>query len=92
MEFSEVYNLKDRYDFPLLEVFKRSGNRKSHAGHPARACRIRIGKRHRGLLDRKSVRPAFDLYIRETFLRPLGMEKADFPFTDANKAMLATGL
>jgi len=24
-------------------------------------------------------------------LRPLGMEKADFPFTDANKALLATG-
>src|SRR6266850_2237260 len=23
MEFSEVYNLKDRYDFPLLDVFKR---------------------------------------------------------------------
>jgi len=41
------------------------------------------------LIEKASGQP-FDLYIRETFLRPLGMEKADFPFTDANKAMLAT--
>jgi hypothetical protein len=42
------------------------------------------------LIEKVSGQP-FDSYIRDSFLRPLGMEKADFPFTDANKAMLATG-
>src|SRR3989475_13287793 len=42
------------------------------------------------LIEKVSGQP-FDYYIRETFLRPLGMEKADFPFTDAIKPLLATG-
>src|SRR6267378_3180581 len=92
MEFSEVYNLKDRYDFPLLDVFKRflkpqvvrwpPGTRMSYS-NPGNAVA--------GYLIEKAAGRPFDLYIRETFLRPLGMERADFPFTDANKSLLATG-
>jgi len=44
-----------------------------------------------GYLIEKVTHRSFDAYIRETFLCPLGMENADFPFTDANKPLLATG-
>jgi CubicO group peptidase (beta-lactamase class C family) len=92
MEFSEVYNLHDRYDFPLLEVFKRfrkpqivrwpPGTRMSYA-NPGNAIA--------GYLIEKATGKPFDQYIREAFLRPMGMEKADYPFTDANKPLLAIG-
>jgi CubicO group peptidase (beta-lactamase class C family) len=90
MEFSEVYNLRDRYDFPLLEVFKRfrkpqisrwpAGTRMSYS-NPGNAIA--------GYLIEKVTGKPFDQYIRDTFLRPLGMERADYPFTDANKPLLA---
>jgi CubicO group peptidase (beta-lactamase class C family) len=92
MEFSEVYNLHDRYDFPLLDVFKRfrkpqvvrwpPGTRMSYA-NPGNAVA--------GYLIEKVTGKPFDQYIRETFLRPMGMERADYPFTDANKPLLAIG-
>src|SRR6266436_3039702 len=92
MEFSEVYNLKDRYDFPLLEVFKRFRKPQVTRWPPGtRMSYSNPGNAIAGYLIEKASGQPFDLYIRETFLRPLGMEKADFPFTDANKAMLATG-
>jgi Beta-lactamase len=43
-----------------------------------------------GFLIEKVTGQPFDKYIRDTFLRPMGMEKADYPFTDANKPLLAT--
>ena len=92
MEFSEVYNLHDRYDFPLLDVFKRfrkpqvvrwpPGTRMSYA-NPGNAVA--------GYLIEKATGKPFDQYIREALLRPMGMEKADYPFTDANKPLLAIG-
>ncbi len=92
MEPSEVYNVHDRYYFPLLEVFKRfrepqivrwpSGTRMSYS-NPGNAVA--------GYLIEKATGKPFDQYIRETFLRPMGMEHADYPFTEANKALLATG-
>jgi hypothetical protein len=42
-----------------------------------------------GYLIEKVTGKPFDQYIRDTFLRPLGMERADYPFTDANKPLLA---
>jgi hypothetical protein len=42
-----------------------------------------------GYLIEKTAGKPFDQYIRETILRPLGMANADFPFTDANKPLLA---
>jgi hypothetical protein len=44
-----------------------------------------------GYLIEKITGMPFDRYIRENFLRPMGMQDADYPFTDANKALLATG-
>src|SRR5438094_1699721 len=43
-----------------------------------------------GYLIEKTTGEPFDQYIREMFLRPMGMEHADYPFTEANKALLAT--
>lgn len=91
MEFSEIYNLHDRYDFPLLEVFKKfrkpliarwpPGTRMSYS-NPGNAVA--------GYLIEKATGQPFDQYIRNTLLQPMGMEKADYPFTDANKPLLAT--
>jgi CubicO group peptidase (beta-lactamase class C family) len=92
MEFSEVYNLKDRYDFPLLDVFKRFRKPQVTRWPPGtRMSYSNPGNAIAGYLIEKVSGQPFDLYIRDSFLRPLDMEKADFPFTDANKAMLATG-
>jgi CubicO group peptidase (beta-lactamase class C family) len=91
MEFSEVYNLRDRYDFPLLEVFKRF--RKPQAARWPPGTRMSYshpGNGIAGYLIAKVTGMPFDQYIRDTFLRPLGMERADYPFTDANKPLLAT--
>jgi len=90
MEFSEVYNLRDRYDFPLLEVFKRF--RKPQAARWPPGTRMSYsnpGNAIAGYLIEKVTGKPFDQYIRDAFLRPLGMERADYPFTDANKPLLA---
>jgi CubicO group peptidase (beta-lactamase class C family) len=91
MEFSEVYNLHDRYDFPLLEVFKRF--QKPEVARWPPGTRMSYSNPGYGvagyLIEKFSGRP-FDQYIRDSFLRPLGMANADYPFTDTNKRLLAT--
>jgi CubicO group peptidase (beta-lactamase class C family) len=92
MEFCEVYNLRDRYDFPLLDVFKRFREPQVTRWPPGtRMSYSNPGNAVAGYLIEKITGQPFDRYIRETFLRPMGMEKADYPFTDANKSLLATG-
>src|SRR6267378_4430800 len=92
MESSEVYNLKARYDFPLLDVFKRFLKPQVARWPPGtRMSYSNPGNAIAGYLIEKVAGRPFDQYIRETFLRPLGMERADFPFTDANKPLLAVG-
>src|SRR6267143_779306 len=91
MEPSEVYNVHDRYDFPLLDVFKRFRKPQSVRWPPGtRMSYSNPGNAIAGYLIEKTTGKPFDQYIRETFLRPMGMEHADYPFTDANKALLAT--
>jgi len=90
MEFSEVYNLHDRYDFPLLEVFKRFQKPQTVRWPPGtRMSYSNPGNAIAGYLIEKTTGKPFDQYIRETFLRPMGMERADYPFTDSNKPLLA---
>jgi len=43
-----------------------------------------------GYLIEKTTGKPFDQYIRETFLRPMGMEHADYPFTEQIRLLLAT--
>lgn len=91
MEFSEVYNLHDLYDFPLLEVFKKFRRPQIARWPPGtRMSYSNPGNAVAGYLIEKATGQPFDQYIRDTFLRPMGMEKADYPFTDANKPLLAT--
>src|SRR4029077_5560166 len=91
MEAAEVYNFNDRYDFPLLEVFKRFQEPEDVRWPPStRMSYSNPGFGIAGYLIEKVAGTPFDQYIRQTILRPLGMANADFPFTDANKPLLAT--
>jgi CubicO group peptidase (beta-lactamase class C family) len=91
MEPSEVYNVHDRYDFPLLDVFKRFTEPQTARWPPGtRMSYSNPGNAVAGYLIEKTTGKPFDQYIRETFLRPMGMKHADYPFTDANRALLAT--
>lgn len=91
MEAAEVYNFKDPYNFPLLEVFKRFQEPQEVRWPPStRMSYSNPGYGIAGYLIEKITGTPFDQYIRETILRPLGMANADFPFTPRNKALLAT--
>ena len=91
MEPSEIYNFRDRYDFPLLEVFKRFWEPQTVRWPPGtRMSFSNPGNAVAGYLIEKVSGMPFDQYIRDNFLRPMGMEHADYPFTDANRALLAT--
>jgi CubicO group peptidase (beta-lactamase class C family) len=91
MQASEVYNFKDSYDFSLLETFKRFPEPQDVRWPPGtRMSYSNPGFGIAGYLIEKTAGKPFDQYIRETILRPLGMANADFPFTDANKPLLAT--
>jgi len=92
MEAPEVYNFTDAYDYPLLDVFKRFTEPQDVRWPPStRMSYSNPGYGIAGYLVEKTAGKPYDLYIRDTILRPLGMNVADFPFTDANKAQLATG-
>jgi CubicO group peptidase (beta-lactamase class C family) len=92
MEAAEIYNFRDVYDFPLLEVFQRFREPQIVRWPPAtRMSYSNPGYAIAGYLVEKIAREPFDRYIRETILRPLAMNTADFAFTDADKALLATG-
>src|SRR5216684_2980974 len=91
MEPSEVYNVRDRYDFPMLDVFKRFREPQTVRWPPGtRMSYSNPGNAVAGYLIEKTTGKPFDQYIRETFLRPMGMEQADYRFTEANRALLAT--
>jgi CubicO group peptidase (beta-lactamase class C family) len=91
MEAPEVYNFNDRYDYPLLEVFKGFREPQDVRWPPGtRMSYSNPGFGIAGYLIEKISGTPFDQYIRQTILRPLGMTNADFPFTDANRALLAT--
>src|SRR5229473_6342412 len=92
MEAAEVYNVRDPYDYPLLEVFKRFQEPQDARWPPdTRMSYSNPGYGIAGYLIEKIAGEPYDKYIRETFLQPLGMTNADYRFTDANKALLASG-
>ena len=92
MEASEVYNVRDPYDYPLLEVFKRFQEPQIVRWPPStRMSYSNPGYGVAGYLIEKITGQPYDKYIRDTFLQPLGMTNADYRFTDANKALLASG-
>jgi CubicO group peptidase (beta-lactamase class C family) len=92
MEFSEVYNLRDRYDYPLLEGFRRFREPQNVRWPPGMWMSYsNPGYSVAGFLIEKVTHRPYDEYIRDTVIGPLHMDNADFRFTDANKALLAEG-
>jgi CubicO group peptidase (beta-lactamase class C family) len=92
MEAAEVYNVRDPYDYPLLQVFQRF-QEPQHVRWPpdTRMSYSNPGYGIAGYLIEKMSGQPYDQYIRDTFLQPLGMTNADYRFTDANKSLLASG-
>jgi hypothetical protein len=92
MEAAEVYNVHDPYDYPLLEVFKRFQEPQISRWPPdTRMSYSNPGYGVAGYLVEKITGEPYDKYIRDTFFQPLGMTNADYRFTAANKALLASG-
>src|ERR1700730_14234 len=92
MEPAEVYTARDPYDYPLLEVFKKFQEPQHVRWSPdTRMSYSNPGYGIAGYLIQKITGEPYDKYIRETFLQPLGMTNADYRFTGANKALLASG-
>jgi len=90
MEAAEVYNLRDPYDYPLLEVFKHFQEPQIARWPPdTRMSYSNPGYGVAGYLIEKITGQPYDQYIRGTFLQPLGITNGDYRFTDANKARLA---
>lgn len=92
MQPSEVYNRHDRWDYPLLDVFKRFQEPEDVRWPPGtRFSYSNPGYGIAGyLIERASGRP-FDAYIQQNLLAPLEITVGDFRLTDTNRAALAQG-
>jgi CubicO group peptidase (beta-lactamase class C family) len=92
MEPAEVYNIRDPYDYPLLQVLQRFREPEIVRWPPGtRMSYSNPGYGIAGYLIEKITGQPYDKYIRDNFLQPLGMNNADFRFTDANRVLLASG-
>lgn len=92
MEPSEIYNRRDRADYPLLNVFQRFQEPENVRWPPGtRFAYSNPGYGIAGyLIEKVSGRP-FDAYIQQNILAPLAITVGDFRLTNANRAALAQG-
>ena len=92
MQPSEVYNRRDRADYPLLDVFKRFQEPENVRWPPG--TRFSYSNPDYGiagyLIEKVSGQP-FDVYIRQNLLAPMEITVGDFGLTDANRVALAQG-
>ena len=92
MQPPEVYNRRDRPDFPLLDVFKRFQEPQDVRWPPStRFSYSNPGYGIAGYLIEKTSGMPFDTYIRSNILAPVGISVGDFRLTDANRSKLAQG-
>src|SRR5690242_365454 len=92
MQPSEVYNRKDREDYPLLNVFKRFQEPEDVRWPPGtRFSYSNPGYGIAGYLIEKVSGQPFDAYIRQNVLAQLEITVGDFRLTDANRGALAQG-
>lgn len=92
MQPSEVYNRHDRWDYPLLNVFKRFQEPQDVRWPPGtRFSYSNPGYGIAGYLIEKVSGQPFDAYIQQNLLAPSGITVGDFRLTDANRAVLAQG-
>src|SRR5215472_1377036 len=83
MEPSEVYNRKDRADYPLVEVFKRFQEPEDVRWPPGtRFSYSNPGYGIAGYLIEKISRQPFDTYIQHNVLAALGISAGEFRLTD----------
>jgi len=92
MQPSEIYNRRDRADYPVLDVFKRFQEPQDVRWPPGtRFSYSNPGYGIAGYLIEKITGQPFDAYIRQNLLAPLEITVGDFRITDANRAALAQG-
>ena len=92
MQPSEIYNRRDRADYPVLDVFKRFQEPQDVRWPPGtRFSYSNPGYGIAGYLIEKVTGQPFDAYIRQNLLAPLEITVGDFRITDANRAALAQG-
>jgi CubicO group peptidase (beta-lactamase class C family) len=92
MQPSEVYNRHDRWDYPLLDVFKRFQEPQDVRWPPGtRFSYSNPGYGIAGYLIEKISGKPFDVYIQQNVLAPMEITVGDFRLTDANRAALAQG-
>ena len=92
MQPSQVYNRRDRADYPLLDVFKRFQEPEDVRWPPGmRFSYSNPGYGIAGYLIEKVSGQPFDAYIQQNILAPLEISVGDFRLTDANRAALAQG-
>src|SRR5262249_6085323 len=92
MQPSEVYNRRDRADYPLLEVFNRFQEPQDVRWPPGtRFSYSNPGYGIAGYLIEKIGGQPFDAYIQQNLLTPMEIAVGDFRLTDANRAALAQG-
>ena len=92
MQPSEVYNRHDRWDYPLLDVFKRFQEPQDVRWPPGtRFSYSNPGYGIAGYLIEKVSGQRFDAYIQQNILAPLEISVGDFRLTDANYGVLAQG-
>jgi CubicO group peptidase (beta-lactamase class C family) len=92
MEPTEVYNRRDRANYPLLDVFKRFQEPQNVRWPPGtRFSYSNPGYGIAGYLIEKVTHEPFDAYIQRNILVPLEISVGDFRLTDANRAALAQG-
>jgi len=92
MQFAEVYNRKDPWDFPLLKVFQEFPGPQDVRWPPGtRFSYSNPGYGIAGYLIEKTSGQSFDAYIQQNILTPLGISVGEFRLTDANRAKLAQG-
>ena len=92
MSFSEVYNRKDAWNYPLLRVFQDHPGPQNVRWPPGtRFSYSNPGYGVAGYLIEKASRQPFDQYIQENVLAPLGIARGDFRMTEANRPFLAQG-
>jgi CubicO group peptidase (beta-lactamase class C family) len=92
MQPSEVYNHHDRWDYPLLDVFKRFQEPQDLRWPPGtRFSYSNPGYGIAGYLIEKVSGKPFDAYIQQNLLAPLEITVGDFRLMDANRAVLAQG-
>ena len=92
MELAEVYNRRDRADYPLLDVFKRFQEPENVRWPPGtRFAYCNPGYGIAGYVIERVTGQPFDIYIQHNILAPLEITVGDFRLTDANRAALAEG-